>query len=52
MLANLIVTAMVGHRRGDPDAAGPQAEAQVTESGARRQLRMVLVGALNWQSRG
>jgi len=31
--------------------AGPKAEAQVTEA-ARKQLRMVLVGAVNWRSRG
>ena len=37
------------HRRGDPDAAGPKAEAQVAAS-ARTQLRMVLVGAVNWRS--
>ncbi|HET9420768.1 MAG TPA: TetR family transcriptional regulator [Nocardioides sp.] len=48
ILSNLIVTAMVGTAEAIL-SAGPKAEAQVTAS-ARRQLRMVLVGALNWQS--
>jgi AcrR family transcriptional regulator len=48
ILSNLIVTAMVGTAEAIL-SAGPKAEAQVTAS-ARKQLRMVLVGAVNWQS--
>ncbi len=50
ILSNLIVTAMVGTAEAIL-SAGPKAEAQVT-SNARKQLRMVLVGAVNWRSRG
>jgi hypothetical protein len=31
-------------------SSGPQAEAQLTET-ARTQLRMVIVGAVNWRSK-
>ena len=48
ILSNLIVTAMVGTAEAIL-SAGPKAEAQVTAN-ARKQLRMVLVGAVNWQS--
>jgi AcrR family transcriptional regulator len=48
ILSNLIVTAMVGTAEAIL-SAGPKAEAQVT-SNARKQLRMVLVGAVNWRS--
>lgn len=51
VLSNLIVTAMVATAEQIVVAAGrPAAEKQVVET-ARTQLRMVLVGALNWQSR-
>ena len=50
VLSNLIVNAMVGITEAVV-AAGPKAEAQVTEA-ARKQLRMILVGALNWRSKG
>ena len=51
VLSNLIVTAMVATAEQIMDAAGrPGAEKQIVEN-ARTQLRMVLVGALNWQSR-
>ncbi len=50
VLSSLIVTAMVGTTEAILNA-GPQGEAQVTRA-ARTQLRMVLVGAVNWQSRG
>lgn len=50
VLSNLIVTAMVGTAEAIL-SSGPQAEAQVVET-ARTQLRMVLVGALNWRSKG
>ncbi|WP_244929375.1 TetR family transcriptional regulator [Nocardioides sp. W7] len=51
VLSNLIVTAMVATAESLV-AAGPRAdlEKQLTET-ARTQLRMVLVGALNWRSR-
>ena len=55
VLSNLIVTAMVATAEqfmvvaGRP-AAQPMREKQIIET-ARTQLRMVLVGALNWQSR-
>jgi AcrR family transcriptional regulator len=51
VLSNLIVTAMVATAEQIMVAAGrPGAEKQIVET-ARTQLRMVLVGALNWQSR-
>jgi AcrR family transcriptional regulator len=52
VLSSLIVTAMVATAEELIAAAGrPGAEKQIAET-ARTQLRMVLVGALNWQSRG
>ena len=48
ILSNLIVTAMVGTAEAIL-SAGPKAEAQVAAN-ARKQLRMVLVGAVNWRS--
>ena len=48
ILSNLIVTAMVGTAEAIV-SAGPKAEAQITAA-ARTQLRMVLVGAVNWRS--
>ena len=49
MLANLIVTSVVATAEqmvtGPPDA-----EAAIVDR-ARTQLRMVLIGALNWRSR-
>jgi hypothetical protein len=51
VLSNLIVTAMVATAEQLIVAAGrPGTEKQIVEN-ARTQLRMVLVGALNWQSR-
>jgi AcrR family transcriptional regulator len=51
VLSNLIVTAMVATAEQIMAAAGrPSAEKQIVEH-ARTQLRMVLVGALNWKSR-
>jgi AcrR family transcriptional regulator len=51
VLSNLIVTAMVATAEAITGAAGrPGAEKQIVES-ARTQLHMVLVGALNWESR-
>ena len=51
MLSNLIVTAMVATAEQLMVGAGrPGAEKQIVET-ARTQLRMVLVGALNWESR-
>ena len=51
VLSNLIVTAMVATAEQIMAAVGrPGAEKQIVE-GARTQLRMVLIGALNWQSR-
>jgi len=51
ILSNLIVTAMVATAEQIMVVAGrPAAEKQIVEN-ARTQLRMVLVGALNWQSR-
>ena len=51
MLSNLIVTAMVATAEADPEcrrrARTPRR--QIVET-ARTQLRMVLVGALNWRS--
>ena len=52
VLSNLIVTAMVAFAEriiSQPDR--PEVEAEVVAT-ARRQLRMVLVGAQNWRSRG
>ncbi|MFC7493749.1 MULTISPECIES: TetR family transcriptional regulator [unclassified Nocardioides] len=50
VLANLIVAAMVATAEAILGADGrPAAEQQVVER-ARTQLRMVLVGALNWRS--
>jgi AcrR family transcriptional regulator len=52
VLSNLIVTAMVATAEQVMATAGrPGAEKQI-EDNARTQLRMVLIGALNWQSRG
>ncbi len=51
VLSGLIVTAMVATAEALLVAGGrPDAEKQVAET-ARIQLRMVLVGAVNWQSR-
>src|SRR4051794_27596699 len=51
VLSNLIVTAMVATAEQLIAAGGrPGTEKQIAEN-ARTQLRMVLVGALNWQSR-
>ena len=51
VLSNLIVTAMVATAEQIMVAVGrPGAEKQIVEN-ARTQLRMVLVGASNWQSR-
>ena len=51
VVSNLIVTAMVATAEQIMVAAGrPQAEKQIADV-ARTQLRMVLVGALNWKSR-
>ena len=51
MLSNLIVMAMVATAEAILSAPPrPDAEKQLAET-ARTQLRMVLVGALNWQSR-
>lgn len=55
VLSNLIVTAMVATAEAILNApprpeAGPDAEKELVEQ-ARTQLRMVLVGALNWRSR-
>ena len=51
VLSNLIVTAMVATAEAILGAAGrPDAEKEIVEH-ARTQLRMVLVGALNWQSK-
>ena len=51
VLSNLIVTAMVATAEQIMVVAGrPAAEKQIVEN-ARTQLRMVLIGALNWQSR-
>jgi AcrR family transcriptional regulator len=50
VLSNLIVTAMVATAEAILGAAGrPDAERQLAET-ARTQLRMVLVGALQWRS--
>ena len=51
VLSNLIVTAMVATAEAIMVAAGrPGMEKQIVET-ARTQLRMVMIGALNWQSR-
>ena len=51
VLSNLIVSAMVATAEQIMEAFGrPAAEKQIVET-ARTQLRMVLVGAMNWQSR-
>jgi len=51
VLSNLIVTAMVATAESILGAAGrPDVERRLTDQ-ARVQLRMVLVGALNWRSR-
>ncbi|SDD74928.1 TetR family transcriptional regulator [Nocardioides lianchengensis] len=50
VLSNLIVTAMVATAERLISAPQPAAEKPITET-ARTQLRMVLVGALNWRSR-
>lgn len=51
ILSNLIVMAMVATAEAILSAPPrPEAEKQIVET-ARAQLRMVLVGALNWQSR-
>src|SRR4051794_9876107 len=51
VLSNLIVTAMVATAEQFMVVAGqPMREKQVVDT-ARTQLRMVLVGAVNWQSR-
>ena len=51
VLSNLVVTAMVATAEAILGAAGrPEVEKEIVE-GARIQLRMVLVGALNWRSR-
>ncbi len=50
VLSSLIVTAMVGTAEAMADAGGrPDAEKRVSDA-ARTQLRMVLIGALNWRS--
>ena len=52
VVSNLIVTAMVATAEQLMESTGrPGAEKQIAET-ARTQLRMVLVGALNWESRG
>ena len=52
VLSNLIVTAMVATAEAILGAAGrPDAEKEIVEQ-ARTQLRMVLVGALSWRSKG
>jgi len=51
ILSNLIVTALVATAEAILGApAGPDAEKAIVEA-ARTQLRMVLVGALNWRSK-
>jgi AcrR family transcriptional regulator len=51
VLSNLIVTAMVATAETIVAAAArPEQERQIAET-ARTQLRMVLIGALNWQSK-
>ena len=50
MLANLIVTSMVALGEQVITADGEAQDAIVRR--ARRQLRMVLIGAVNWRSGG
>ena len=50
VLSNLIVTSVVATAE-QIVVARPEAEADIVER-ARTQLRMVLIGALNWRSRG
>jgi len=50
-LSRLIVTSMVSTAEEMVHAAGRPAAAAQVEADARTQLRMVLVGALNWRSR-
>ena len=51
VLSNLIVTAMVSTAEQLLSSGSrPDAEKEITET-ARTQLRMVLIGALNWESR-
>lgn len=51
VVSNLIVTAMVATAEAILGAAGrPDAEKELVEQ-ARTQLRMVLIGALNWRSK-
>lgn len=51
VLSNLIVMAMVATAEAILNAAArPDAEKQIVET-ARTQLRMVLIGSLNWRSR-
>jgi len=49
ILSNLIVTAMVATAEALVSAGTPAAEEQIVAA-ARTQLRMVLVGAVNWRS--
>ena len=49
ILSDLIVTAMVSTAEAILAADGPAAEQELVEQ-ARVQLRMVLIGALNWRS--
>jgi len=51
VLSNLIVTAMVATAEQIMSAAGRAAAEKQIVDGARTQLRMVLIGALNWRSR-
>lgn len=50
ILANLLVTAMVGHAEALARAGSDPAAQQRIAGTARRQLHMVLVGALHWDS--
>ncbi|MEJ7831672.1 MAG: TetR family transcriptional regulator [Nocardioides sp.] len=50
VLSNLMVTALVATAESIL-RSGPEAEPQIVET-ARTQLRMVLIGAVNWRSRG
>jgi hypothetical protein len=51
VLSNLIVTAMVATAEQIMVAAGRTAAEKLIVENARTQLRMVLVGALNWRTR-
>jgi AcrR family transcriptional regulator len=51
VLSNLIVNAMVATAEAILSSAGHPAEEQRLVEQARTQLRMVLIGALNWRSR-